>query len=59
MERQCIPMERQEGQCIFYGETERQRIFYEKHNLYLNIKKFFKLKVLIKSDLTLTNECDV
>jgi hypothetical protein len=51
-------MERQERQCIFYGDTETM-YFNGKHNLYLNIKNFFKLKVLIKSDLTLTNECDV
>jgi hypothetical protein len=42
-----------ERQCVFYGET---MYFYGKHNLYLDIKNFFKLKVLIKSDLTLTNE---
>jgi hypothetical protein len=35
------------------------KTFEIKHNLYLNIENFFKLKVLIKSDLTLTNECDV
>jgi hypothetical protein len=27
-----------ERQCVFYGET---MYFYGKHNLYLNIKKFF------------------